>query len=81
MLPEERQACYGNLISPLSSVMPPLRQSGRNDPIALLGRGMSSRDSQKKFQKAQKKLQSGKSKDVDALEKGLKWVSLPLQGS
>jgi hypothetical protein len=72
--PEERQACYGDLISPLSQVLPPLQQSGRNDPIALLGRGISSRSDQKKFEKAQKKMQSGKSKNIDALEKGIKWV-------
>jgi hypothetical protein len=74
--PTQRQAYYGELIAPLSQVLPPLQQSGRNDPIALLGRGMSSRDSQKKLEKAQKKLDKGKSKKLDSLEGGLKWVSL-----
>lgn len=36
---------------------------------------MSSRESQKKMEKAQKKLEKGKSKDIDNLEGGLKWVS------
>lgn len=74
--PEERQAYYGERIAAVSQVLPPLQQSGRNDPIALLGRGMFSRDSQKKLEKAQKKLDKGKSKDIDNLEGGLKWVSL-----
>ncbi|KAM0253651.1 hypothetical protein ACHAQJ_007163 [Trichoderma viride] len=72
--PRERQAYYGELIAPLSQVLPPLQQSGRNDPIAMLGRGMSSRDGQKKLEKAQKKLDKGKSKDIDSLEGGLKWT-------
>ncbi|KAL6885799.1 hypothetical protein GGI43DRAFT_431967 [Trichoderma evansii] len=72
--PRERLACYGDLIAPISQVLPPLQQSGRNDPIALLGRGMSSRDSQKKMEKAQKKMEKGKSKDIDNLEGGLKWL-------
>ena len=74
--PEERQAYYGDLIAPLSRVLPPLQQSGRSDPIAMLGRGLASRDSQKKKQKAEKDIAKGKTKDLDSLEGGLKWVSL-----
>jgi hypothetical protein len=74
--PEERQAYYGDLIAPLSQVLPPLQQSGRSDPIAMLGRGLASRDSQKKMQKAEKNIAKGKTKDLDSLEGGLKWVSL-----
>lgn len=50
--PEGRQAYYGDLIAPLSRVLPPLQQSGRTDPIAMLGRGIASRDSQKKMKKS-----------------------------
>lgn len=76
--PEQRQGYYGDLIAPLSRVLPPLQQSGRSDPIAMLGQGLSSRDSQKKMQKAQKDVAKGKTKDLDSLEGGLKWVGLPV---
>ncbi|KAL7782026.1 hypothetical protein V8C37DRAFT_398037 [Trichoderma ceciliae] len=70
----ERQAYYGELIAPLSQVLPPLQQSGRNDPIAMLGKGISSRDSQKKLDKAQRRLDRGRSKGKEKLEGGLKWI-------
>lgn len=73
---EERQSYFGDLIAPLSRVLPPLQQSGRNDLIAQLGRGLASRTNQKKMQKANKDMAKGKTKNVDALEGGLKWVSL-----
>jgi hypothetical protein len=73
---EERQAYFGDLIAPLSRVLPPLQQSGRNDPIAQLGRGLASRTNHKKVQKANKDMAKGKTKNVEALEGGLKWVSL-----
>jgi hypothetical protein len=63
-------------MAPLSGVLPPLQQSGRTDPIAMLGHGLSSRTSQKKMQKAEKDLAKGKTKDLASLEGGLKWVSL-----
>ncbi|UKZ73746.1 hypothetical protein TrVFT333_001396 [Trichoderma virens FT-333] len=66
--PEERVACYGDLIAPISQILPPLQQSGRNDPIAMLGRGLASRDSQKKMEKAQKDMKKGKNKNVNNLE-------------
>ncbi|KAL7915889.1 hypothetical protein GGI35DRAFT_9964 [Trichoderma velutinum] len=72
--PGERIASYGDLLAPISQVLPPLQQSGRNDPIAMLGNRMSSRDRQKKLEKAQEKLQKGKNKDMDSLEGGLKWL-------
>ena len=72
--PEERQAYFGDLIAPLSRVLPPLQQNGRNDPIAQLGRGLASRTNQKKIQKADKDMAKGKTKNVDSLEGGLKWV-------
>lgn len=44
----------------------------------MLGRGIASRGDQKKMQKVQKELAKGrgKTKNLDALEGGLKWVSL-----
>ncbi|KAH8121290.1 hypothetical protein LI328DRAFT_171976 [Trichoderma asperelloides] len=72
--PRQRIACYGDLIAPISQVLPPLQQCGRNDPIALLGRGMSDRDNQKKIEKAQKESEKGKRKEIDNLEGGLKWL-------
>lgn len=73
--PEEMQGYYGDLIAPLSRVLPPLPQSGRSDPIAMLGRGLASRDNQKKRRKAEEKMAKGKTKDLQSLEGGLKWVS------
>lgn len=73
--PEERQERYGYLIAPLSRVLPPLQQSGRSDPIAMLGRGLSSRASQKTMQKAEKDAAKGKTKKSGSLEQDLKWVS------
>ncbi|KAE8451320.1 hypothetical protein EG329_003949 [Mollisiaceae sp. DMI_Dod_QoI] len=72
--PEERQAYYGDLIAPLSRVLPPLQQSGRSDPIAMLGRGLANRGNQKKMKKAEKGIAKGKTKDLDSLEGGLKWL-------
>ena len=74
--PEERQARYGDLIAPLSRVLPPLQQNGRSDPIAMIGRGLSSRASQKKMQKAEKDSAKGKTKKSTSLEADLKWASL-----
>ncbi|KAJ5805386.1 uncharacterized protein N7503_002988 [Penicillium pulvis] len=74
--PEERRAQYGDLVAPLSRVLSPLEQRGRSDPIAMLGRGIASRGDQKKMQKVQKELSKGrgKTKNLDALEGGLKWL-------
>ncbi|KAJ5633242.1 hypothetical protein N7490_009581 [Penicillium lividum] len=74
--PEARRAQYGDLIAPLSRVLPPLEQRGRNDPIAMLGRGIASRGDQKKMQKVEKEMAKGrgKTKNLDALEGGLKWL-------
>ena len=74
--PEERIGYYGDRLAPLSRVLPPLQQSGRSDPIAMLGRGLASRTNQKQMRKADKDMASGKTKKVDSLEKGLTWVSL-----
>lgn len=72
--PQERQAYFGELIAPLFRVRPPLQQNGRNDPIAQLGRGLASRTNQKKIQKADKDMAKGKTKNMDSLEGGFKWV-------
>ncbi|KAJ5684074.1 uncharacterized protein N7477_000419 [Penicillium maclennaniae] len=72
--PEERRASFGNRIAPLSRVLPPLQQTGRNDPIAQLGRGLASRTNQKKMQKADKEMTEGKTKNINTLEGGLKWL-------
>lgn len=72
--PEERQAYFGDLIAPLSRVLPPLQQNGRNDPIAQLGRGLAIRTNQKKIQKADKDMAKGKTKNMNSLEGRLKWV-------
>ncbi|KAJ5938691.1 hypothetical protein N7466_001825 [Penicillium verhagenii] len=74
--PGQRCAQYGDMIAPLSQVLSPLEQSGRNDPIAKLGRGLASRGDQKKVQKAEKDMakKGGKNKKLDSLEGGLKWL-------
>lgn len=75
--PEDRLAGYGNTVAPLSVVYPRQQQIGRQDPIAMLGRGIGARDNQRKMKKADKEQQKGKkSKDRDAVEGGVKWVSL-----
>jgi hypothetical protein len=67
---------FGNRLAPLSRVLPSLQQSGRNDPVAMLGRSLASRTNQKKMQKAEKDMAKGKNKSIDALEAGIQWVSL-----
>lgn len=74
MLPEERLEYYNGLVAPLSIILPPERQGGRQEPIALLGNQLSQRNNEKKVRKAEKKLQKGKTKQLDRLETGLKWV-------
>ena len=73
--PEDRLMCYGDLVAPLSRTLPPLERVGRNDPIAMLGRGIGHRDDQRKRKKAEEKIGKGKSEKGDELEGGLKWVS------
>lgn len=40
----------------------------------MLGRGLSSKTAKKKLEKAQEDVQKGEHKDLDKLEKGVKWV-------
>ncbi|KAF3391459.1 hypothetical protein F1880_007675 [Penicillium rolfsii] len=73
--PEGRLAFFGDLIAPLSLLLPPLQQIGRNDPAAMLGRTLANRTNQKKMQKAEKDITKGKkNKNLDSLEGGLKWL-------
>lgn len=74
--PEARIDSYGNLVAPLSRILPPTSQNGRTDPIAMFARGLADRTSQKTLGKAEKDASKGKNKKLDALEGGLKWVSL-----
>jgi hypothetical protein len=73
--PEARLAAYRGLLAPPSLVLPPAAGGGRNDPIAMLGRGMASRDAQKKIEKAQEKAREGKFDDKAMAGAEVKWVS------
>lgn len=73
--PEARVAAYGNLVAPITRLLPPQQQGGRNDPLAMLGGGLSKRENKKKMEKAQEEMAKGKTKEFDQLEGGLKWVS------
>ena len=73
--PQERLAAYRGLLAPPSLVLPPAARGGRNDPIAMLGRGMASRDAQKKVEKAQEKAREGNFDDKDMAGAEVKWVS------
>ncbi|KAM0450628.1 hypothetical protein ACHAPV_010412 [Trichoderma viride] len=72
--PEARIDSYGNLVAPLSRILPPTSQNGRTDPIAMFARGLADRTSQKTLGKAEKDASKGKNKKLDALEGGLKWL-------
>lgn len=74
MGPQERVACYGNRLAPLSDVLPPLPQSGRHDPIAVLGNAVANRDNAKKLNKAQRKMDRGRNDKMNNIEEHLKWV-------
>jgi hypothetical protein len=74
--PEDRVVVYGNLVAPLTDVLPPLQNSGgRSDPLAMLGQRFSDKSNDKQLRKAQKDMQKGKTKKYDALEGGLQWVN------
>ncbi|KAH8698683.1 hypothetical protein BGW36DRAFT_295041 [Talaromyces proteolyticus] len=73
-LPEDRVARYGNLIAPLSDVLPPLANSGRQDPLAAFGQRIGNKADDKKVRKAREKMEKGKTDKFDALEGGLQWV-------
>lgn len=81
MSPEGRIASYGGSLAPLSIRLPPAQNSGRNDPIAMLGHGIANRSNQKKAKKAQEDMAEGKTKKWDSLEGGLKWVRIIVRGT
>lgn len=72
--PDERVAWYGDLLAPLTIVLPPLQDSGRQDAIAALGQRFGDKSTEKKVRKAQKKLEKGDTKQFASLEGDLKWV-------
>lgn len=75
--PQSRLADYGDFLMPLSVVYPEQQKIGRQDPIALIGRGMSAKDAQQKMQRAGRERDRGRrTKKGDALEGGLQWVSI-----
>lgn len=60
---------------PLSFVYPEQQRLGRQDPIALIGHGMSAKDAQRKMQRAEKERDRGRrTKKGDDLEGELQWV-------
>ena len=65
---------YGDLVAPLTQVLEPNTRDGRNDPVALLARAMSSRDRQKALGDARKNAAKGDQKNMNSLGNDLKWV-------
>ncbi|KAF2156337.1 hypothetical protein K461DRAFT_310817 [Myriangium duriaei CBS 260.36] len=72
--PEQRLDSYNGLVAPLSVVLPPLENVGRKDPIAMLGRGIGARESQRKSRKAEKSAARGRNRRGDNTGDDLKWV-------
>lgn len=73
--PEERLDAYGDLLAPITEVLPEAQNQGRRDPIAMIGKGLGDQQTRKKNARAEKKLAKGKSDKMDEVEGGLKWVS------
>jgi hypothetical protein len=73
--PEQRVYVYGDYVASVTRSTPPVSTGGRNDPIAMLGRGLADRSSSKTLRKAQKDAAKGKFKKSDSLQSDLKWVS------
>lgn len=71
----QRLQSYGGLIAPLTTILPPLQNSGRNDLSAQFGARLSSKQQAKAWEKAQKDLSKGKGKKAQSLEKNFHWVS------
>jgi hypothetical protein len=59
----QRLQSYGTLLAPLTTILPPLQNSGRNDLSAQFGARLSSKQQSKAWEKAQ------------SLEKNFHWVS------
>lgn len=80
--PEDRVAVYGNLVAPLTDVLPPVQNSGgRSDPLVMLGQRFSDKSNDKQLRKAQEDMQKGKTKKYNALEGDLRWVSFLIKHS
>ena len=84
---QDRLAAYGDSLTPLTVIRPPLTGAGRQDPIAILGNAFAkrsqnkaSRKAQKHAIKARKDADKGKTKvsKSDRLEGGMKLVGPPL---
>jgi hypothetical protein len=71
----QRLQSYGTLLAPLTTILPPLQNSGRNDLSAQFGARLSSKQQSKAWEKAQKDLSKGKGKKAQSLEKNFHWVS------
>lgn len=67
---------YGDLVAPLCEILPPSQNGGRQDPLAFIGKRLSTKTTQKNLQKAQEKMAKGETKDMDSLDKKFKWVRL-----
>ncbi|KAK4500303.1 hypothetical protein PRZ48_008492 [Zasmidium cellare] len=73
--PLTRLEQYGDYLMPLSVVHEQQQNIGRQDPIAMIGRGMSAKDAQQKMQRAGREQQRGKrTKKGDSLEGSLQWL-------
>ena len=70
-MPEQRLVSYRGLLAPLSVVLPPLTRSGRNDPVAMIGRRFGDKKAQGQIKKARESAEKGEYKD----EANVKWVS------
>lgn len=76
----ERIHAYGTSVAPITDVLQESQNRGRSDPLALIGHQLGSSGNRKKVEKAQEEYGKGKSKDMDALNNGIKWV-MPLTPS
>lgn len=72
---EEKLARYGELVAPLSVVLPPSQNIGRQDPLAKIGQRIGDKGDQKKLEKARRDAARGKLEKMGDLEGGLKCVS------
>jgi hypothetical protein len=70
-----RLASKGDLLAPQDIVQPPM-QHGRNDPIALLGRGLAANTAQKKAEDADKDARKGNMKRMTNLQGNLQWLMI-----
>ncbi|KAI5479931.1 hypothetical protein MNV49_002221 [Pseudohyphozyma bogoriensis] len=72
--PLSRLQQLGLAVAPVSSILPPLQASGRQDPLAQLGAGLTSRSQKKAEEKASKDAAKGKMKKSDKLDGAFLWL-------